>query len=144
MMFWWLAVGFSVLDYVMHSDKNRRMVERVIIFSVVIWGNSIKYMGWNLERETITVWSTKESTLTRSLSLRISLFWRPAGTWGFLPPSSSGASPSHPWLWLDVEVIKLNLNNKIETRKKIALQNQLYYWNCVSVSFTWLLFQLAF
>jgi len=39
----------------MHSDKNRRMVERVIIFSVVIWGNSIKYMGWNLERETITV-----------------------------------------------------------------------------------------
>lgn len=139
MMFWWLAVRFSVLDYVMYSTKNRRRVERVIIFSVVIWGDSIKYMGWNLE-QTITVWRTKESTLTLSLSLRISPFWRPAGTWGFLPPSSSGASPSHPWLWLDVEVIKLNLNNKIETRKKIVLQNQFSYWNCIGVSFTWLSF----
>lgn len=84
------------------------------------------------------MWRTKESTLTLSLSLKISPFWRPAGTWGFLPPSSFGASPSHPWLWLDVEVLKLNLNNKIETRNKIVSRNRCSYWNCFSVSFTWL------
>lgn len=97
-----------------------------------------KIYGLKLGTETITVWRTKEITLTLSLSLRISPFWKPAGTWGFLPPSSFGAGPTHPWLKLDVEVLKLNLNNKIETRNKIVSRNRFSYWNCFSVSFTWL------
>lgn len=87
------------------------------------------------------MWRTKESTLTLSLSLRISPVWRPAGTWGFLPPSSSGASPSHPWLRLDVEVIKLNLNKKIETRKIVfahCVPKQMLIFKMLSGSFTWL------
>lgn len=48
------------------------------------------------------------STLpSRSLFWRTSLFWKPAGTWGSPPPSSSEAGPSHPWLQLDVGLFYL-------------------------------------
>lgn len=45
--------------------------------------------------------------LTQSLFWRTSLVWRPAGTWGSPPPSSSGAGPSRPWLQLDVGLLYL-------------------------------------
>lgn len=48
-----MLLGFSVLDYVTKSNKNRRRVEEVIIFSVVIWGDSVKYMGWNRDYHSV-------------------------------------------------------------------------------------------
>lgn len=45
--------------------------------------------------------------LTQSLFWRTSLVWRPTGTWGSPPPSSSGAGPSHPWLQLVVGLFYL-------------------------------------
>lgn len=53
-------------------------------------------LGAGTRCRTITV-----QVLTQSPFWKTSPVWRPVGTWGCPPPSSSGARPTHPWLRLN-------------------------------------------
>lgn len=69
-------------------------------------------------------------TLTQSQSWRTSPVWRPVGTWGSPPPSSSAAGPSHPWQRCNVGLFYLCTDRRHRVKPCTSTNRQTDQFYC--------------